>query len=169
VINLRDENRVSTLPIRGLEPPRPPAPSWTIATAFAGAERRELRPTLVRAEKGTIRLAVEITLPFGYKINNLAPMTYLVERIGTDTTPALFRPDALGKPVRLDNPSRQFEISLPVTAAAGEETLQVGLDYYYCREGAEGVCKTGSIVWTVPVQLSEMAETALIPLAHRVR
>jgi hypothetical protein len=77
--------------------------------------------------------------------------------------------DALGKRVRLEKPAASFEIALPVEGSAGRDQVDVGLVYYYCREGKEGVCKVGSITWTVPLELKPDAPTSTIPLEHRVR
>jgi hypothetical protein len=70
----------------------------------------------------------------------------------------------LGGMTRLKEPAAQFEIPLAVTADSGEDTLSVALTYYYCREGAEGICKVGSVRWTVPVKLSSSAAIAAVPL-----
>ena len=33
----------------------------------------------------------------------------------------------------------------------------MAVDYYYCREGSEGICKIGNAAWIVPVELSATA------------
>jgi hypothetical protein len=40
----------------------------------------------------------------------------------------------------------------------------VALTYYYCREGAEGICKVATARWKVPIKLSSTATSATIPL-----
>jgi len=71
--------------------------------------------------------------------------------------------------VRLDKSLATFPIELPVDAASGRDALRVALSYYYCREGAEGLCKVGSVVWTVPLELKPDAAAASIALVHRVK
>ncbi len=50
-----------------------------------------------------------------------------------------------------------------------EDTVRVAVDYYYCRDGAEGICKMGRVVWTIPLKLSAEATTSIVPLAHQAR
>ena len=71
--------------------------------------------------------------------------------------------------VRLERSLATFPIELPVDAASGRDALRVGLSYYYCREGAEGLCKVGSVVWTVPLELKPDAPATSIALVHRVK
>jgi len=168
VVDLRDGNNVSTLAIAGLQPPKPPAAK--VAFDFPGAAEEQVEPASVRAEKGQIRLQIGLDLPSGYKINRLAPMSYQVESGGSGPADSgVVRRSLLGARVRLDEPTAEFEIVLPVDAESGRDALRVGLTYYYCREGAEGLCKVGSVVWTVPIKLAPDAGTDVIPLGHRVR
>ena len=68
-------------------------------------------------------------------------------------------------------PQRTAEVALtlPVTAAAGRETLKLSLAYYYCRAGAEGLCKVGSVRWTVPLIIDNSASNQPVVLSHEVR
>ena len=94
----------------------------------------------------------------GYKINDLAPMRYLVE--SNDASGPIDRA-ALGKLVSVETKSPTFEIELPAAADTGHETLKVSLGYYYCQTGAEGVCKAGSVVFSLPVTLSPGAPESM--------
>lgn len=172
VVRLSDKS-VSTLSIAGLEPPKPPAgPTGPTASPVSSrAVQERVKPVSVRADGGAVRLAVELVLPEGFKINPLAPMSYRVQPAEVDgkPSPGPIRRDGLGKPVRLKPPASRFEIALPVESATGRETLSVVLDYYYCRDGAEGVCKMGTVVWTVPLTLAAEATASVVPLRHQVR
>ena len=75
----------------------------------------------------------------------------------------------LGKPVRLEKPKAEFDVRLPLRVSSGRDTLELSVDYYYCREGSEGLCRIGSAEWIVPVELSAAAETAVVRLSHRAR
>ena len=131
-----------------------------------------------------MRLRVELELPAGYKINPLAPLEYTVDAAGgVPGAPARgsrvgdgpVSPDALGKTVRIDKPAAEFDIALPVkagttgTVVAGRETIRVAVEYYYCREGAEGVCKIGSAAWIVPLELSATTGAEVVRLRQRAR
>ena len=159
--------RVEMLTIAGLTPPRPPA-----AAKKRPDGRFEKLPTAaVRAENGKVRLRVELELPAGYKINALAPLEYLVE----SAEPAVagvagpIRRESLGKPVRVEKPAAEFEIELPLSSQSGRDAVEVAVDYYYCREGAEGLCKVGTARWIVPIVLSENAKQSVVRLWHRAK
>jgi DNA-binding beta-propeller fold protein YncE len=167
VVDLTAEDRVATLPLTGLKPPKPPAASRK-RSSYPGAAQERLQTVSVRPENGEIRLEVALTLPAGFKINPAAPMAYSVESADSKS-PGTLRLASSEKPTSLDKPATNFTITLPVQSETGEDKLQVGLTYYYCREGAEGLCKVGSVVWTVPVRLSPDASKSAIPLRHQVR
>lgn len=167
VVDLAANNRVATLPLTGLEPPKPPAASRKQAS-LPGAAQERVPTVSVRPENGAIRLEVTLKLPAGFKINPDAPMSYSVESADSKS-PGTLRLASLEKPTSLEKPATSFAITLPVQSETGEDKLQVGLTYYYCRHGAEGLCKVGSVVWTVPVRLSPDAATSVIPLRHQVR
>ncbi len=65
-------------------------------------------------------------------------------------------------------PASEFEIRLPLAQVGGEDALKVSLGYYYCQEGNEGLCKTGSVVWTVPIKLAADAASDTVELKHKV-
>jgi DNA-binding beta-propeller fold protein YncE len=155
--------KVSTLAIAKLKPPAPP--QEPARDSLAGVAREKLKPATVRAENGAVRLEVRLQLPEGFKINPLAPMSYAIE---VDKTAGPLRRASLGQRVKLEKPAAQFEIPLPVEAASGEDTVNVRVNYYYCRDGAEGICKVGSVVWTVPLKLVADARASVVPLRHQV-
>ena len=188
VIDLKD-GRVTTLSITGLTPPKPPATSSR--PSLAGAAQERLPLTVVRSEKGTIRFDVTLRFPLGYKINAEVPPAYWIEPAGEGTQGTPHAPregvrhaerDEYGTvpagPVRrtslehlvhLDKSLASFPIELPVEAASGRDELRIALSYYYCREGAEGLCKAGIVVWTVPLELKPDAAATSIALVHRVQ
>ena len=158
--------RVSTLAIAGLKPPPPPA---TPRPPAANAEKLPL--AIVRTEQGAVRFRVELAFPPGYKVNTLAPWQYRLEEVDRAQAngAAIFARDGFGKSVRVGKPAAEFEIRLPVSSPSGRETVRVSVDYYYCREGSEGLCKFGSAAWTVPIEVSAAAEQAVVHLQHRAK
>ena len=44
-----------------------------------------------------------------------------------------------------------LEIVLPATA--GDDELRVSVNYLYCRDGSEGLCKIASTVWELPLTI----------------
>ncbi len=110
---------------------------------------------------GLVWLKVALRLPAGFKINPTAPMRY---KLTAEKETGPIDRAALGRSVKVDPPAAEFQIELPLTKAEGADTVDVTLDYYYCREGAEGVCRAGRTTWIVPVSLSAGAEQSTADL-----
>ena len=161
-IELHGPQRVATLSIAGLAPPKIARPA---APAAAEGERIQLAPVSLAPQDGLVWLAVKLSLPVGYKINPLGPMQYKVT--STNDAGPLDRA-ALGRNIKVDPPAAEFQIELPVAQPNGEETLVVTLDYYYCQDGESGLCKAGRATWTLPLSLSVKAEGATARLPLRV-
>ncbi len=162
-VDLRNDNRVATLHFEGLQPPTPP--KVDSKPSFPGAAEVDVASASVKPLDGKIRLQVTLALPQGYKINPQAPLRYLVEPSAPDGPIAR---DALGKLATVEVPAATFDIDLPVTGGAGNDTLKVSLAFYYCQEGSEGVCKAGSVIWTVPLKISADASETTVRLPHKV-
>jgi DNA-binding beta-propeller fold protein YncE len=160
-------NKVSTLPISGLKPPQPPAEK---TRSLAGAIEGRIAKAAVRPEEGAIRLTVDLELPLGYHINPLAPMAYRLEETAADvkTDSKLVNREKFGKPIEIEKPADHLEIRLPLEVAEGRDSFRLILDYYYCRIGSEGLCKTDTVFWNIPLEASAAAESSTFPLKHRV-
>jgi hypothetical protein len=151
-------NKIETCIINGLAPPR--AVASKPSPSFAGAKQVKLEGVSVKPTDGQIKLAVKLELPAGWKINELAPMAYLVE--ATAETGPIDRAK-VGQLSRLDKPAAAFEVYLPVTAA-GNETMKLSLNYYYCQTSGEGLCKLGTVAWTLPLTIDPAASSSAIEL-----
>jgi hypothetical protein len=143
--------QVETLEIQGLMPPAPV--EQAAALAFAETPRAKVAPAAVAPRDGKITLRVHIDLPAGWKMNELAPSGYRIQ--AKEAAGPVVR-EAIGKTTRLPAPSSTFSIELPVLGE-GEDVLDVGVTYYYCQEGGEGLCKVGSAAWTVPIEIRPAA------------
>ncbi len=165
VIDLNVKHKVSTLTIDGLSPPSPPKQKKQ--PDFAGAPQVAVPPASVKPKDGKITLAIDLNLPFGWKLNTLGPMHYLVQAKGASGP---IDRSAIGKAVWPAEADRKmkFNIALPLTADGGEDQLAVALRYFYCQDGAEGLCKVGSVVWNVPVKISADAESDTVVLEYKV-
>ena len=155
--------KMATLAIAGLTAPEP-APQKKRKPSFPGAKQVKVPAQMVKTSEGKLKVVVELTLPEGWKINPLAPMGYLVE------LPAESGPvdrEAVGEYVRVKEPAKKIEFTLPAEAS-GTETLKVSMNYYYCEVGDNGVCKTGAVIWTAPVELSTAAEAPAATLKYKV-
>jgi thiol-disulfide isomerase/thioredoxin/DNA-binding beta-propeller fold protein YncE len=163
IVDLEDNDKVSTFEVRGLTPPKPPA----TAEAAVSGQGREVRvdPVLLKPEDGLVWFKGALKLPSGYKINPIAPMRY---KLSASPEVGVVDTAAGGRSIKVDPPSQEFTIEVPLSATEGEATVDVTLDYYYCREGATGVCKGGTLTWRVPLKLSATAERSDAPLSYAV-
>jgi hypothetical protein len=163
--------KVRTITIEGLAPP-PKAEPKEESGPFVGAKEIKLPPQSIKPSDGKIKFTVALKLPDGFKINPLAPMTYRVDPQLEAGSPAasaspLVSRSEIAKFVKLEKPAPTFEFSLPAAANVTNDQLRIGLRYYYCREGKEGVCKTGSVVWAVPLTISAQGAEK-VALEHSV-
>lgn len=177
VVDLKNNNAVSTLDIKGLAPPK--LPESTETADDEPGKQIDVPQATVKADGGLLRLAVNLVLPAGYKINPIAPMRYRVQAVGdagpvdrtvisvTGGEKSGGKP-ATAKSVKLDKPATQFEIPVPVKSTAGEDKLRVSVDYFYCQEVTEGICKAGRATWNVPVKLADDAKQTSVPLELKV-
>lgn len=164
VIDLEAMGNISTLEIDGLTPPAPQEEE--VKPSFVGAKQVKVSPVEVGSTQREIRLALALELPEGFEMNSQIPMKYWIEANG-ETGP--IRRASLKKLTRLEIPTPNVEISLPLDASEGNDTLKVSLAFYYCSHGDGGVCKFASVVWTVPLHFTSTAEATTARLEYRVR
>lgn len=153
--------KVSTLTINGLAPP-------ALATAaskpsFKGAVQEKVAAASLKPAEGHVKLKVSLEIPAGWKVNPLAPMSYWLDAAAKEGP--VDRTN-LGKR-KLDKPMAEFEVIVPV-AGEGKDELTVSLNYYYCQDSDDGVCKTGSVVFTVPLMIAADGSTTPAMLVHRI-
>jgi len=157
-------NRMATLTIAGL---KPPIDHDELATD-ADEVIQKVSPATVRAENNSVRLNVQLRLPEGYHINPLAPQRYQIDAADPAIVGVVDR-RSLGKRVRLDKPAASFTVRLPVRQTGGEDTMRVRLEFFYCRDGAEGICKAGTVVWSLPVKLDPTAGNDTVVLHYQAQ
>lgn len=112
----------------------------------------DLPEQTVSAGEGEILL--NITLPEGYKINDLAPSQVEWNAEGE----ALSIPEA-----QQSLPVEAIELSIPVTLAEGESTLRADLNIYFCEAEEQTLCFIDQTTVQVPVVVSsEGAEHTIV-------
>ncbi|HEY2838651.1 MAG TPA: thioredoxin-like domain-containing protein [Pirellulales bacterium] len=162
-VDLRHDNAVATLDIKGLAPPKPT--EVKTSKADAGAPRVEVKPVTLQPADGLVWLAVKLALPEGWDLNKEAPMRYKISAEGK-TGPVNRAKIGVYQKVE---PLTEFQIEIPLSATSGKETIDVALDYFYCRKGAEGICKAGTVHWIVPLTLDPKAATSKAPVSWTVQ
>jgi hypothetical protein len=115
-----------------------------------------LESQTVEPGEGTIEL--DVTLPEGYKVNDLAPfsMEWLKEE-GAGEGLIQFSADEAN--VSLVEPS--FPLSFPATFVAGESEITADLIIYYCEAEAESLCFIERVRITVPVTVTAGGDDTL--------
>lgn len=137
----------TVLTINGLTPPNPPKqttkPEMTNAIAVESQ-------TLAAGDK--LKFSVTLTIPEGYKRNDLAPVTW---EIFAEADQAIVAPDSLGardEATVNDQNAAQFEV--PLTGTPGEATFVVRMSFGYCGTEENALCRLATATWRIPVVLN---------------
>ncbi|REJ79261.1 MAG: hypothetical protein DWQ47_00520 [Acidobacteria bacterium] len=132
---------VSTLMIKGLQPPKPGE-----TTDFAPhsnaivIEREQFRVTKGRG----IKVSIDLDLPQGFHLNPSAPNRIEVN-IETDD-------EGSGK--RFSPKDLPYKFELP-PLEGWEKQLRIRFTAFYCRKDNTGVCYIKSFEWKVPLEVGE--------------
>lgn len=146
----------SVLPMKGLEPPAPPAttPAPSLTDAIAVPEQSVgVSPELT--------VQIELNVPDGYKLNDLAPVTATLFMEEGD---AILPPDQLGRRIAAEVANGMATFSVPGLEVEGKASLVVEVSYGYC-EKEDGVCRLASQVFQLPVIMAADAEQKVLQLA----
>jgi sugar lactone lactonase YvrE/thiol-disulfide isomerase/thioredoxin len=153
--------KVQTLKIAGLAPPAPVKPVET----DDGDGRKPIAIAAQRVAAGkTVEFEAALTIPPGYKLNKLAPISYRLSAAGTQS---LVAAEILGERNEIDVPDdgTTVKFALPLASPTGKGELKVTVTYGYCRDGAGGLCKLGKLSWLVPIEVAADAEESVISLS----
>jgi DNA-binding beta-propeller fold protein YncE len=160
VVDLKTK-QVSTLNIKGL---KPPATAMKMADDESGPNTEEIKAAnhSVRAgRKGTLIINVE--LPAGYHLNPMAPQRY---RVSVESGPAqigFFSPSitgVIGHDRAVQETTKNLKLPLSIqfhTFEPGPAEMRVQLTSFYCREDNTGTCRIKTLVWRVPVEVTNNA------------
>lgn len=160
VIDLKTK-LTSTLNIKGLEPP---ASDLKAATGDGAPNAEEIKVANQRVRANSqVSLNVNVELPAGYHLNPAAPQRFRasVESGSTQISfPSRGTPEIVSRPSYFQRTSRNLK--LPVSAGfethdPGTAELLVHLTAFYCREDNTGTCRIKTLVWRVPVEVTNDA------------
>ena len=106
-------------------------------------------------------IVFNVSLPEGFHLNPDAPQRYNIS----------FND---GENFEIAQPNEKFKqlpLSIPFSAAkAGMTDLKAKLTLFYCREDNTGVCLIKSLLWTVPIKITDKGTTVdKIELAANLR
>ena len=145
------------LEIPGLTPPTVKS-AHSAETEVADVTKMELQRV---APGDALAFEAALPLPPGYKLN---PQAAVVYRVTADGEQGLVPASELGVRDAADVEGETIRFRVPLAAKSGRATLQVAVNYTFCRDGASGLCKLGSLRWTVPVEVAADASETVVKL-----
>ncbi|MEP6569012.1 MAG: thioredoxin-like domain-containing protein [Acidobacteriota bacterium] len=155
-----ETKKTSTLNIRGLQPPALNASAESTATEV-GPNAEEIKvPLQSLAANGHPTLIATVELPAGYHLNPAAPQRYQVSVENGPTHLELVNLGFLGEiPLGLGISRSQKNLQLPLripfrSHEAGNAEIRMQLTLFYCREDNTGTCRIKTLVWRVPVEVT---------------
>src|SRR5215213_5530172 len=142
--------QTSTLRINGLTPP---ARNVQALETAVGPNAEEIKVPAQRLRAGTgASLQINVELPAGYHLNPMAPQRYKIS-VDEAKSLAIDEKAALGATKDLKLPLR-----VPLnTTAVGPATIRAQVTLFYCREDNTGTCRIKTLVWQVPVEVTNDA------------
>ncbi|MEW4526425.1 thioredoxin-like domain-containing protein [Maioricimonas sp. JC845] len=152
-----ETGEVAEFTVASLTPPKPPE---VASTGNSGPAAVMVEPQSIRPGK-SLRFAVEIRIPEGFKLNELAPVTARLESKSKQT---LLAQDQLGDKIEVSMEGNTGLIEYPLAATEGSADLELTVTWSYCRSGQGGVCRFAREKFAIPVRLSGDATAEQIRL-----
>ena len=152
-VSLRTK-QTTTLALKGLRPPVAAAANSDTDAAAANQIRRAneiVLPVQALRAGGAGTLRLDVRLPAGYHLNNLA-----AHRIDAGITNGSERLTFADGRTILKRSAKDLELPVQIPLAAkqaGAGELRVALTVYYCREDNTGACRIATLRWRVPVEI----------------
>lgn len=148
VVDLKTK-RASTLRINGLTPP---AQNMKALESATGPNAEEIKATAQKLRAGAdASLQIAVELPPGYHLNPLAPQRYRITVDGKSLSIEESQAARTTKDLKLP-------LRIPVkTASAGPTTIRAQVTLFFCREDNTGTCRIKTLVWEVPVEVTNEA------------
>lgn len=149
----------STLRIKGLEPP---SVDTKPSDSNEGPNATEFKVAIQRVKSQSEGvLVINADLPAGYHLNPAAPQRYRVSVENGGGQILLRQADPKGMPpwrdkvLTFSSKDLHLPINIPFkTMAAGKAELLVQTTLFYCREDNTGTCLIKTLVWRVPIEVS---------------
>ena len=148
VVDLKTK-ATSTLRINGLTPPAQNLQALENATGPNAEEVKAASQKLRAGADGVLQ--IDVDLPAGYHLNPMAPQRYKISVEGKSVVVEESRAARVAKDLKLP-------LRIPISApAAGPATVRAQVTLFYCREDNTGTCRIKTLVWQVPVEVTNDA------------
>jgi hypothetical protein len=126
----------------------------------AAGTTQKVEPQLIKSGD-RVKLEIRFDLPDEYKLNDDFPVKYTIAAADDQK---LVAADQLGKKKAAELKVGKAIVDLPLAQQNGVAELKVTLTYGYCRIGSNGLCKSGTSTWSVPIQLSAEGKSNTVNL-----
>ena len=148
VVDLKTK-RVSTLRLNGLTPP---AKNMQALETAVGPNAEEIKVPAQKVRTGAnSALQIDVELPAGYHLNPEAPQRYKVSVDGKSLV-------VDEKVAARSTKDLKLPLRVPLNATgAGPATIRAQVTLFYCREDNTGTCRIKTLVWEVPVEVTNDA------------
>lgn len=115
-----------------------------------GVKLLQVPPQKIAAGK-IVTLAVDLQIPEGYKLNDLAPLRAKIIANGQQS---LIAEANLGKTIKGKSDGTTAIFAIPLAASEGSAQLQLSVTYSFCRGGVGGLCKLHTSRWSLPIAVA---------------
>ena len=146
--------------VTGLTPPSPPKATEVRDTSDAIA----IDAKTIAAGK-QLSVTVNLAIPAGYKLNDLAPVTW---EVFTDAEQVIIPAETLGERDEAVVADNMASFDIPMTGESATATVFVRMSYGYCGMGKNALCRLASATWRVPVTTASDASENTLSLSFPV-
>jgi len=143
--------------VTGLTPPAPPKATEVRDTSDAIA----IDAKSIAAGK-QMSVKVNLSIPSGYKLNDLAPVTW---EVFTDAEQVIFPAETLGERDEAAVADDVASFDIPLTGESAMATVYVRVSYGYCGMGENALCRLASATWRIPVTTASDATESMLSLS----
>ena len=145
VVDLKTK-RASTLRINGLTPP---AQNMQALESASGPNAEEVKAAAQKLRTGANAfLQIDVDLPAGFHLNPNAPQRYTISVDGKNLSIDEKQASRTAKDLKLP-------LRIPLSATvAGSTSVRAQVTLFYCREDNTGTCRIKTLVWQVPVEVT---------------
>lgn len=151
-----ETQEASPFVIAGLTPPDLPKDAPSLAAATPTDIVQVKRQTIQASNE--VEVTVRVNLPPEYKLNPAYPTAAAVS---AGDRQSVIAPATLSKRIQATGEGDEIKFSLPLTSQRGVATLQIRVNYGYCRDGKGGLCKVKSSTWNVPLTVAEAGSESI--------
>lgn len=142
--------------IEGLTPPAPVTHEEPDASPVTPI------PAIAAKAGAPLRLEFTFALPEGHKLNPLGPISYRLKALGTAKIVAA---ESVGVRREGEGTGKSGSIEVPLAAEPGQGDYELTMNYTYCREGKEAVCRFGRQKWKLSVTTTADGESKPVAIA----